>query len=234
MFFLYELERVITLHPSFFGSRNKEYLTRQLLADVEGKFIDNYYVICVMENAYDISEGKVLPGSAEAEYTLHYRAVVWRPFKGESIDGIVGDVTGQGFWANIGPLNIFVSRFHIPSDIKWDPDATPPQFTDNGDQVIERGTQLRIKVIGVRTDVTELYAIGSIKEDYLGSVTHVTTLPSANNLEVLYELHNLAATCLDAHHIPPLGPRGVLWTEARQRKGCEGNLVVPKVSGASK
>ena len=85
MFFLHELERVITLHPSFFGSRVKEYLTERLLSDVEGKFIENYYVICVMENAYDISEGKVLPGSAMAEYTVHYRAVVWRPFKGEVV-----------------------------------------------------------------------------------------------------------------------------------------------------
>lgn len=56
----------------------------------------------------------------------------------------------------------------IPPEIKWDPDATPPQYTDNGDQVIEKGTSLRIKIMGLRTDVGQMWAIGSIKEDYLG------------------------------------------------------------------
>jgi len=84
MFFLYELERTITLHPSFFGPRVKEYLTNRLLEDVEGTCTGQYYIICVMD-AYDISEGRVIPGSAVAEYTVHYRAVVWRPFKGETV-----------------------------------------------------------------------------------------------------------------------------------------------------
>lgn len=60
----------------------------------------------------------------------------------------------------------------IPSDIKWDPNATPPQYTDNGDQVIEKGTHLRIKLIGTRSDVGSMFAIGSIKEDFLGFVTY--------------------------------------------------------------
>ncbi len=84
MYFLYDLERTITLHPSFFGPRVKEYLTNRLLEDVEGTCTGSYYIICVMD-AYDISEGRVVPGSAVAEYTVHYRAVVWRPFKGETV-----------------------------------------------------------------------------------------------------------------------------------------------------
>ena len=89
MYFLYELERVITLHPSFFGPRVKEYLTSRLLDDVEGTCTGQYYIICVMDT-YDISEGRVVPGSAIAEYTVHYRAVVWRPFKGETVRPLRG------------------------------------------------------------------------------------------------------------------------------------------------
>jgi hypothetical protein len=36
--------------------------------------------------------------------------------------------------------------------------------------VIEKGAQVRVKLIGLRSDVGSMYAIGSIKEDYLGSV----------------------------------------------------------------
>ena len=36
--------------------------------------------------------------------------------------------------------------------------------------MIEKGTQLRIKLIGTRSDVGSMFAIGSIKEDFLGYV----------------------------------------------------------------
>ena len=63
----------------------------------------------------------------------------------------------------------------IPADIKWDPSATPPQYTNNSDQVIEKGTQLRLKVMGTRSDVANMYAVGTIKEDYLGYITAIAT-----------------------------------------------------------
>lgn len=69
----------------------------------------------------------------------------------------------------------------IPSDIKWDPNATPPQYTDNGDQVIEKGTHLRIKLMGTRSDVGNMFAIGSIKEDFLGSDAKFIQLASVAN-----------------------------------------------------
>lgn len=84
MFFLYELERTITLHPSFFGQKAKEYLQNRLFEDVEGTCTGSYYIICVID-VVDISEGKVLPGLGVAEYTMTYRTVVWRPFKGETV-----------------------------------------------------------------------------------------------------------------------------------------------------
>ena len=84
MFFLYELERTITLHPSFFGSKITEYLTEKLFRDVEGTCNGQYYIVCVVD-ILDISEGIVIPGLGKADYTVRYRTVVWRPFKGETV-----------------------------------------------------------------------------------------------------------------------------------------------------
>ena len=84
----------------------------------------------------------------------------------------------------------------IPSDIKFDGNATPPNFTDNADQVIERGTHIRVKIKGIRGEVGQMYAIATIKEDYLGYVVwrfaqlHVvayTTIQSApRNMKLLW------------------------------------------------
>ena len=58
----------------------------------------------------------------------------------------------------------------IPSQIKYDANATPPQFTDNEDYRIEPGTHIRVKIMGTRSEVGEMWAIGTINEDYLGYV----------------------------------------------------------------
>ena len=72
MFFLYELDRVITLHPSFFGPRTKDYLTNKLYEDVEGTCNGQYYIVCVMD-ASNISEGRIMPGSGVGtSYVLLY------------------------------------------------------------------------------------------------------------------------------------------------------------------
>lgn len=123
---------MISLHPSFFGPRVKEYLTTKLFDDVEGTCTGQYYIVCVVD-AFDISEGRVVPGSGLAEYTIRYRAVVWKPFKGEivrncgtyssqyrltlraqQLDALVTSVNRQGFFADVGPLPVFVSNHVRP------------------------------------------------------------------------------------------------------------------------
>jgi len=65
-------------------------------------------------------------------------------------------------------IGMLIINQNIPSDIKWEPNTVPPQYTDHADQVIEKGTSLRLKILGVKPDVAAINAIGTIKEDYLG------------------------------------------------------------------
>jgi hypothetical protein len=58
----------------------------------------------------------------------------------------------------------------MPAELKWDANATPPQFTNTEDMSIEKGTQVRVKLVGIRSEVGEMWAVGSIREDYLGYV----------------------------------------------------------------
>lgn len=95
MFFLHKLERRVTLHPSYFGRNMHELVTTKLLKDVEGTCAGNYYIIAIMDT-FDISEGRILPGSGLAEFIVGYRAVVWRPFKGEAVRTLRAGNSGSG------------------------------------------------------------------------------------------------------------------------------------------
>uniref|UniRef100_A0A060TG99 DNA-directed RNA polymerase subunit n=1 Tax=Blastobotrys adeninivorans TaxID=409370 RepID=A0A060TG99_BLAAD len=169
MFFLKDLSLTLTLHPSYFGPQMTQYLKSKLLADVEGTCTGQFgYIICVLDGMkIDVGKGRVIPGSGAAEFDVKYRAIVWRPFKGEVVDAVVTNVNKMGFFADVGPLSVFVSSHLIPSDMAFNPSANPPAYTSD-DQSIERGSRVRLRIVGVRADVGQMYAIGSIKEDYLG------------------------------------------------------------------
>jgi DNA-directed RNA polymerase II subunit RPB7 len=84
MFFLKDEERVMTLHPSFFDQNIQFYLFNQLIRDVEGTIAGDYFVICVLDN-HAVTEGKIIAGNGRAEFLMHYRAICWKPFKGEVV-----------------------------------------------------------------------------------------------------------------------------------------------------
>jgi DNA-directed RNA polymerase II subunit RPB7 len=79
----------------------------------------------------------------------------------------------------------------IPDDIRFDQNATPPQWTDSEDQIIQVGSHVRVKIIGSRAEVGSIYAIASIKEDYLGFVL------AQDNLQVKTLIRN---SCLQPNH----------------------------------
>jgi DNA-directed RNA polymerase II subunit RPB7 len=84
MFFLKEETKVISMHPSYFGPNMREYLIGRLNEEEEGRCTGDHFVICVMDMV-DIGEGRVMPGIGQAEYTIRYRAIIWKPFRGETV-----------------------------------------------------------------------------------------------------------------------------------------------------
>lgn len=49
------------------------------------------------------------------------------------MDASVTNVNKMGFFAEVGPLSIFVSSHLLPIDYKFQPDANPPEFVSPSD-----------------------------------------------------------------------------------------------------
>ncbi|KAG1788427.1 RNA polymerase Rpb7 [Suillus plorans] len=134
MFFIKELTHTILLHPSYFGPRMLQFLESKLYSDVEGTCSGAFGYIIAVVSILDIGKGMVLSGSGQAEFITRYRAIVFKPFKGEVVDGVVNNVNKMGFFADVGPLTVFVSHQLIHPDMKFDPTSNPPSFASE-DQV---------------------------------------------------------------------------------------------------
>jgi len=180
MFFIKDLTHTINLHPSFFGPTTHQYLTTKLHADVEGTCTGKYgYIIAVLA-IITVGSGTIQPGTGMAEFEVRYKAIVYRPFKGEVLEGTVSNVNKMGFFADVGPLTVFVSTHLIPTSIFFDSGSNPPAFRVKGQEqdddtgTITKGTKVRLKIVGTRVDATEIFAIGTIKEEFLGAMMSAT------------------------------------------------------------
>ncbi|KAJ4489623.1 RNA polymerase Rpb7 [Lentinula edodes] len=169
MFFIKELTHPILLHPSYFGPRMLNFLESKLYSDVEGTCSGKFGYIIAVVSILDIGKGMVISGTGQAEFITRYRAIVFKPFKGEVVDGVVASVTKMGFFADVGPLSVFVSHQLIPPDMKFEPNSNPPSFASE-QQIIEKNTKIRLKIVGTRVDATEIFAIGTVNEEHLGVV----------------------------------------------------------------
>lgn len=156
---------MVTLSPTQFSPNIRAQLEHRLLNEVEGTFTGRHgYVVCVVD-VQGVGDGLILPSLGSARYNITYRAIVFKPFKGEALDAVVTSVSQvrrqrrhascwhsclmynffpqwtlktpyffrnyslkrnrfffstyvtecdtlqQGFMAEVGPVNVFVSRF---------------------------------------------------------------------------------------------------------------------------
>eukprot|EP01080_Neovahlkampfia_damariscottae_P004409 gene4409-7784_t len=168
MFFHIVLEKNVQLPPKFFGPTLKNTIIDKLNNEAEGQCSVRYgYTICVTK-ILNIGKGKI-NDFGHATFPIKYQAVVFKPFKNEVIDCVVSKVTKIGFFADVGPVQIFVSRHQISVDMRFEPDSTPPCFISEDQSIkIQKDDEIRLKVVGTNFENQQIFGIGSIKGDYLG------------------------------------------------------------------
>ena len=159
MFFLKQLSRDLLLHPMHFGPKLHDIIRLRLIEEVEGTSMGKYgYVITVTEvRDEDIGKGVIQDNSGFVCFNIRYRAILFRPFKNQVLDAVVTVVNQLGFFADVGPLQVFVSRHAMPTDLNngYDHESNA-WISDDREVEIRKGCGVRLKIMGVSVDVTEI------------------------------------------------------------------------------
>lgn len=115
------------LHPRYFGPQLLDTVKQKLYTEVEGTCTGKYGFVIAVTLIDNIGPGLILPGegmisiskkkvcgnvcvSGFVVYAVRYKALVFRPFKGEVLDAVVTQVNKVGMFAEIGPLSCFISH----------------------------------------------------------------------------------------------------------------------------
>ncbi|PWA47261.1 DNA-directed RNA polymerase II subunit RPB7 [Artemisia annua] len=120
MFFHIVLERNMQLHPRHFGRELREKLVSKLMKDVEGTCSGRHGFVVAITGIEDIGKGIIRDGTGFVTFPVKYLCVVFRPFKGEILEATVTMVNKMGFFAEAGPVQIFVSNHFCIGTIKDD------------------------------------------------------------------------------------------------------------------
>lgn len=154
MFYVKHFVHKLSLHPQYLSQNIQVLVQDYLLRKVEGTCTASGYVISVL-SIDKISEGKVLL-SGHISFEIEYKAIVLKPNTGEVVDATIVSSTKMGYFAAVGPLSIFISNYQIP---------------DGTLEEIGKNSVVRLKIIGTKIDSTKVYAVGTLKDDFLGVIS---------------------------------------------------------------
>ncbi|PIA62410.1 hypothetical protein AQUCO_00200432v1 [Aquilegia coerulea] len=166
------LARNMQLHPRYIGPNVRENLIAKLIKDVQGTCNHGYSVVAIT-GVDDIGEGKIRDdGSGLVTYPVKYQCKIFEPVEGEIMDVVVTMVNKMGFFAqdenNI--CKIFVSNHLMPDDMEFQSGIIPYYLSSDGSVKIQEDTLVRLKIVGSRVDATEIFCIGSLRDDFLGVI----------------------------------------------------------------
>jgi DNA-directed RNA polymerase II subunit RPB7 len=173
MFYVKSLEHEIVLEPVHFGPKLRATIVRLLKEGVEGLALATYgYVVNVIEVPEDkIQSGIIDYDTGNVVFTVHYTALLLRPFINEVLDAVVSQCNPLGFFAFCGPLRIFVSKHSMPEDMYNGFDSDKDAWiSEDKEVVISAGSGVRCKIKGRTVEQGNITAIGTIKDNYLGLV----------------------------------------------------------------
>ena len=91
--------------------------------------------------------------------------------------------------------------------MKYTVEGSAPNFSDAEGMTIERGAQVRLRIKGIRGELGQMFAIGSIREDYLGYDSRVTMFGlllltphiSGHCYSSYYYMHAASTGCLQIY-----------------------------------
>lgn len=171
MFYHLELTRFLDLPPKYFGPRLGEIIEEKLTQEVEGTCSGKHGYIIAVLRILEKKQGLIrMDGTGLATFEVKFNCVTFRPFKGEVIDCVVQSVNKMGFFAEAGPLQVFVSNHLIPDEYEF-VSSGDPQYVSNDQSVsIHEGSEVRLRIVGHRMDAREIFCIGTIKEEFLGPI----------------------------------------------------------------
>lgn len=114
------LEHEILLHPRYFGPQLLETVKQKLYTEVEGTCTGKYGFVIAVTTIDQIGSGIIQPGQGFVVYPVKYKAIVFRPFKGEVLDAVVKQINKVTKTLNIKSIDWIAVLSKFLMQCRWE------------------------------------------------------------------------------------------------------------------
>ena len=136
---------------------------------------------CTIKYGYLISifkieeiENGIVNAEGDALFTVSFKALCFRPFANEILEGEVTGVELVGMEIKVGSVQIFISHTQIPKQLVYNQIERVFENSEEKTLKIGKGNMVRFRVLNVSLkgseEIESLSGIGTLKGDYLGLV----------------------------------------------------------------
>lgn len=87
--------------------------------------------------------------NGDAIFTVSFKALVYRPLKGEVLDGVVTGIEKVGIEVKVGACKVFIPHTKIPTEMKYSEEQNGFVSEEDQSQVIKNESIIRFKVENV-------------------------------------------------------------------------------------
>lgn len=153
MFFLKNFVHDLILHPRNISQNIQSLIQDYLYKNVEGTCTSSGFIISVLK-IIKINEGRVL-NNGHVSFKIEYQAMILKPQTTEIVDCQIVSSSNFGYFASVGPMNIFIYNDQIPQNLASE---------------LAVNTLVRLKIIGTKISSSKIFAIGTLNDDCLAII----------------------------------------------------------------
>ena len=171
MFYKVVTSRTITLHPKYFGRHLEQMLLGKLNSEVAGACLgpDGYCIAII--RLLGREPGKLQEATGLGIFKVKYEAIMMRPFRNEIIDAEVTICSEQGFFAEAGPIGIFVHSLQMPEEYRDNFSVDKASWKSNEeDTEIRQSSGVRLRILNIQMKEGKYNCIATMKGKYLGQL----------------------------------------------------------------
>lgn len=184
MFILSEISDLVRIPPHTFNIPIQHSITDELHKKFANKVVSNLGLVITVWDLLDIKDGLLKPGDGGSYVEVKFRCMVWKPFIGEVLTGIVSDCLSEGIKVKLDFFDeIFIPKLYIFENCYfkpvekawvWKPDEETELFIDLNEKIrfrIEEEIFVNVKRVEEGEAGPPAYALlASCQTDGMGCV----------------------------------------------------------------
>lgn len=175
-----QLTREIPIEPHLLNCNIHKIIKDKVWNTIKTVCSGEYGFVLRLNSIDNIGKGSIDTDNAVVVYPVDFTITSFKPDIGSVVMGCVSSVSKSGFFAQLGPLEIFVPHTHIPESytyrfIETDENGIEDSVFESDVTKISRGEFVRIRICAIqKMDIQEIFEMLSIQSradvTYVGGV----------------------------------------------------------------